>query len=307
MRRTSSSSWKGWLLAFAALLVAIRWWRCRSEPGAPAGGGAVVSTPRDAAVAADAAVAPRPPPNVDAAVALEVDAAPRGPAPVFDDWHLHAISLDGRTALVSSDDLFKTPPHYQVIAIDTGVVEADLELKELFEISGQLSNEGVARDLRRARSHLKRFPLGSGGRIASSPDGERGAFNYVDATHVVTGDTVGAAIRLPAVYDPLITPDGATLVVRGYDGRVADDGKYSLFTLPIGGGRPRKVAGTDGWNGSWALSKTGSLRIVVGQRGIPTCVLDISLAAPFRVGAKQCFDGAEPLDVELSPSGDWIT
>jgi len=56
----------------------------------------------------------------------------------------------------------KTPPHYQVIAIDTGVVEADLELKELFEISGQLSTEGVATDLRRARSHLKRFPLGSG-------------------------------------------------------------------------------------------------------------------------------------------------
>jgi len=306
MRRRSSSGWKVWLLAFVALLVAIRWWRCRSASEPPPGDGAAAPARRDAAVADAAAPATRPVPIVDAPVAVEVDAALRAPAPVFDDWNLEAISLDGTTALVSKYDSFKTPPHYQVIAIDTGVVEADLELKELFEISGQLSTEGVATDLRRARSHLKRFPLGSGGRIASTPDGERGAFNYVDATHVVTGDTVGAAIRLPAAYDPLVTPDGTTLVVRGYDGRIAGSGKYSLFTLPIGGGKPKKVAGTDGWNGHWALSKTGSLRIVVGQPGIPTCVLDVALVAPFRVGPKQCFDGAEPLDVELSPSGDWI-
>lgn len=247
---------------------------------------------------------------VDALV-VEADAAvvedppePEPPAYNGPELVIGALSADRKRALLVpvQGELW-----WRVVDIDSGKIETDLELAALAEVEDP-ANEQVLGDLVRARAVLRDFPLGAHrfGEVASTADGTRGAFNVGDPLYLVSGDKLGAKLPLPAAYEPMITPDG-TLLFRGYDGRIGDEGKYSLFAMPVSGGKPKKIAGTDGFLGVRAISSAGSLRIVVSQPpAIPTCVLDVSLSPPVRVAHKVCPEGKYEGDITLSPSGDYL-
>ena len=272
--------------------------KCRASDGKPA-----PAKVEPVEAAPDAAVAEL---AIDAAAEVdEPDPEPDTPAYNGPELAIGALSADRKRVLLVpvQGELW-----WRVVQIDTKKIETDLELPAFGEPSDP-TNEAVLGDLVRARAVLRDFPLGAHrfGQVASTADGTRGAFNVGDELHLVAGDKLGAKIALPAAYDPMITADG-TLLMRGYDGRIDDEGKYSLFAMPLTGGKPKKVAGTDAYNGVRAVSGAGSLRIVVSQPpAIPTCVLDVSLTKPVRVLAKVCpEDGKYEGEVSLSPSGDYI-
>jgi hypothetical protein len=255
-----------------------------------------------APVVADALVVETP---IDASVAVDDEPVPEDDPPAYNGPELviGALTADRKRALLIP---VQGEQWWRVVEIDSGKIETDLELESFAEPSDP-ANEALLGDLVRARAVLRDFPLGAHrfGQVASTADGTRGAFNAGDPLHLVAGDKLGAKIALPAAYEPMITPDG-TLLMRGYDGRIDDEGKYSLFAMPIAGGKPKKIAGTDGFTGIRAISSAG-LRIVVAQPpSIPTCVLDISLAKPVRVIAKVCPEGKYEGDITLSPSGDYL-
>lgn len=254
-------------------------------------------------VVADAAEVPANDAAIDAAIDAAVADEPAPPAYNGPDLAIGALTADRKRALLVpvQGELW-----WRVVDIDSGKIEIDLELPAFAEPEGPAS-EAVLGDLVRARAVLRDFPLGAHrfGQVATTADGTRGAFNVGDSLYLVAGDQLGAKLPLPAAYDPMITPDG-TLLLRGYDGRIDDEGKYSLFAMPVTGGKPKKVAGTDGYLGLRAISST-ALRIVVSQPpSIPTCVLDVSLTKPVRVVAKVCPEGNYEGDITLSPSGDYL-
>ncbi|MDQ3336252.1 MAG: hypothetical protein M4D80_13875 [Myxococcota bacterium] len=262
-----------------------------------------------AVVAQDALTVTPPPLDASEPVAdamVTEPATPATPAYKGPDLSIGALSADRKRAL-----LVPVEGHmaFRVVEIDSKKVETDLELPALSDLEDPAS-EAVMSDLVRARAVLRDFPLGAHrfGQVASSTDGTLGAFNVGDPLHLVAGDKLGRKVALPAAYDPMITADG-TLLFRGYDGRIDDEGKYSLFAMPVAGGKPKKIAGTDGFSGVRAVSsRTSSLRIVVSQPPtIPTCVLDVSLTKPFRVLSKACpEEGKYEGMVELSPAGDFL-
>ncbi|MBA3453223.1 MAG: hypothetical protein H0T42_09040, partial [Deltaproteobacteria bacterium] len=161
------------LAVIALVAVGIVWRRCDfeldsdSEPVKPPPGPLPSWHFTDARPSADAAEnaerasdAPIAEPSDPATIALMLASA---------QWVLRGISLDGTSALLETSGT-RTPLRYRVISIATGAVEADVELLELEDL-GVPKRPGIARDLARAREILKRFPLGAGGGIASSPDG----------------------------------------------------------------------------------------------------------------------------------------
>ena len=261
------------------------------EPVTPSIDAAVIEAPLDAAVA----VVPDPPDDPPATPGYD------GPA-----LEIGAVSADGKRVLLVTLEGQHVTPRMRVVTIETGAVETDVELAGLADMEDPKS-EAVLSDLVRARAVLRGFPLGTHrfSRIASSADGARGAFNFGDPLYLVEGDKLGAKLALPAAYDPMITPD-TTLLVRGYDGRIDGEGKYSMFWVPITGGKPKKIAGTDGVVGRWAI--TGDrLRVVVSQPPtIAPCVLEIALTKPYRVTSRVCPEGATNDEIALSPSGDWL-
>jgi len=260
-----------------------------------------------ATVTTDAAVVE--PPVMDAAIAIEPDEPPPPEKPRYDGPPLEigALSADGKRALLVTLEGQHVTPRLRVVVIDTGAVETDVELAALDMIEDPKS-EAVISDLVRARAVLRGFPLGTHrfARIASSSDGARGAFNVGDPLHLVDGDKLGAKLALPAAYDPMITPDNM-LLMRGYDGRIDGEGKYSLFAVPLTGGKPKKIAGTDGIVGRWVVHDH-VLRTVVSQLpAIATCVLEIPLTKPYKVTSRVCPEAATSDDIALSPSGTWVT
>jgi hypothetical protein len=291
-----------WMLVVAIGAGLFIRFKCRASSDKPA----AVKPEQPQPVTADALVVETPP--SDAATIDEPVQPPEPPTPAYSgsDLSIGALSADRKRALLVPVDGHIT---FRVVDIDSKKVETDLALPALSDIEDPTA-EAVISDLVRARAVLRDFPLGAHrfGQIASSSDGTRGAFNVVDQLHLVAGDKLGTKVASPAAYEPMITPDG-TLLFRGYDGRIGDEGKYSLFAMPATGGKPKKIAGTDGFSGVRAVSsRTSSLRIVVSQPPtIPTCVLDVSLTKPVRVLAKVCpEDGKYEGMVELSPAGDFL-
>ena len=279
--------------------------KCRKDSEKPAAKPArpTVTTPPPVA---DAAVAVQPP----VADAAPVEDKPEPPAkPAYDGPALliGALSADRSRALLVSLESYRHAQRYRVVKIDDGTIETDLDLAAFGEMEDS-GSQAVLDDVVRARAVLRGFPLGSGrfSRIASSADGTRGAFEAGDPMYLVEGDKRGAKVALPAAYNPLIGPDG-TLWMRGYDGQIDGEGKYSLFALAGAGPKPKKIAGTDAYTGLWHLTKTNTLRIVVSQPPtIAPCVVDVSLTKPYKVLSKFCPERALDGSIEMSPSGDYI-
>jgi hypothetical protein len=277
------------LLAAVAAGFVVRW-RCNRKDDAPPPPPPPPVTTSEPAKPADAATVA----TIDAAVVPP-------PAPRYTgNFAVAAISTDGAHVLLASSG---DAGRLRMVAVDGNAIEADLAV-------GDLTSDTAAAEISRAVAVLRGFPLGAAhlGHIATNPDGTRSAVNIVDDTHLFADGKIGAKLPLAAAYSPLVASDGKTLLVSGYDGRTSDgDGKYSLFAVPIAGGKPVKVDGTDGYDGAWALSRSGMLTIVVGQGPLPICVVQIPLAArPLRATKRVCPDHATKLEVELSPSGDWI-
>lgn len=305
----ANRSGRGLALLIVAMLAAAVWWRFRSRGSDPA------DNPQAAVSIADASAGAidAPPHEVRDVHVVAVDATvtPTARRTLRESgYRLVRLSLDGKLALLHRDtNQLATAPSYRVIVVDTGALEAEVELAT-FKLGDSdepfSSDDERAADVLRTGPLLARFPLGAGGPIAVSPDGKSAAFNIGDELHVVTGGK-RRKLPLPAAYDPMMLADGQTLLFRGYDGRVAgphSDGKYSLFWVPLAGGKPQKVAGSDTVH-DWRLSRSGDvLRIVVGELpAFAGCVLEVPLVKPFKVTRKRCVDNDE---IEMSPTGDWL-
>ncbi len=304
-RAMANRSGRALALLIVAMIGVAVWWRFRGRGGDEASP-KLVST--DASVAVDAVAVREPPVDVERIVA---DAAIEPVRRRFkeSEFRIVGLSLDGKRALLHRDSTWRNlaTPSYRVFTVDTGKLEAEVELPTF-----KLGQEPVpgdderATDVLRAGPLLRDFPLGAGGTIAVSPDGKSAAFNIGDPLHVVLAGK-RRKLPFPAAYDPMILADGQTLLFRGYDGRVAgpeSEGKYSLFWMSLDGGKPQKVPATETTHG-WRLSRSGdALRIVVGDS--PTfapCVLEVPLVKPLKVTRKRCVDHGE---IQMSPAGDWL-
>jgi len=303
-----SESRRGWIVVIALAFGGALWFRFRhrgsESPPAPA------PTPT-------AVPAPPPPPAPDAVAAAPEPAPPPAPAPPEDEpgsgLVMVRLSSDGQHALLYKESETGSPAHLRSVAVDTGAIEADVELGSLrVPADGEPATPpdpaARAADLARARALLAVFPLGAAGFMASSADATRGVYAVGDTLVQITGDKLGAPIKLAAAYEPMILPDGKTLVMRGYAGEIdgPGTGKYAVFSMPLDRGKPGELAGTEGYNGQWALNAAGdALRVVISDPpATKACVAEIALGKALRLGTQRCV--ASGVLANLSPHGDRI-
>ncbi len=218
-------------------------------------------------------------------------------------WQVYAISTAGDKVLLYRDGQGAA---YRVVVIATGLVEAEHELSshqtEDEPSDATLVASHVA-DYQKLWPLLKEFPLGAAFQTAATPDGKRGAFGYNDQLYVMRGGKP-FKVPLPAAYAPMIVD--STVLFRGYDGQWdgPGTGRYSLFAMSLDSGKPTKIAATLAAIDNFAVSSDGkTLRIVVAELPwVAPCVLEIPLAAPFKVTRKRCVDGDG--HIALSRHGD---
>jgi hypothetical protein len=213
-----------------------------------------------------------------------------------------SVSSDGKRALLSRYAGAQGIGNYRVVDIAAHKVEDEVELDALAKTTVDAE---LTKEMTRARELLKGFPLGAGGVVASAPDGKRGAFNNVDHMYVAD-ETKSTRIPIPAGYYPMVMADGKTLLFSGYAGKnKRGSGNYMLHSVGLEGGAPKKVANTDGFVGTWGLSRDGrTLRILVSDLpDVATCVVEVSLPA-LQVTNRRCLDGDQ--FSKLSPSGNWV-
>lgn len=233
-------------------------------------------------------------------------------------WLVHRLSADGKRALqYELSDGHAT--RYRVVAVDTNAIESDLALPVMSTLPLQtLGDERPAVKLDVDRAELRDevlevaalvrgFPLGSGHRIAATPDGGYAAFNGGDWLFTAQADRAVEQVADEASYNPWFTPDGKTLLFHRENGLVDGVvGKYEVFaTSSDGREQPRRIAGTAGVHGHFALSPKSGVRVIVSSEPqIKTCVVEIALAKPNRAKRLGCLPGGERVvHCVLSPSG----
>lgn len=308
----AKSGSRGVVLLIVAMLVAAlayRFWP-RGSSSEVVDAGAV-----DAAVASvDSATR-----TADAATVVIADAEVEDDRPVYpppldsEGFDIAAISNAGDKVLLHRRT--REPgdiPAYKVLDIATGDAVAEVEMPA-WKFLGIDSDEKPATDEERRRDVekvlplLAGFPLGAGGEIAASPDGKSGAFNDGDPLYVLHKNRV-TKLPFPAAYDPHILADGKTLMFRGYDGEFdgPGTGRYSLFWVSLDGGKPQKIASTEG-SAHWALSFDGRTLRTFATDGkyVPTCLIEIPLVKPFKISRKRCIDAVDAT-VGLSRGGDHV-
>lgn len=247
------------------------------------------------------------------------EADPPPPRAVF---FLVNLSKDGKHALLRELTQPIPLPRFRVVSVETGAIEEELDLPALsklpYESMGDgggsvrsipLTDPGLVEDLKDAVPVLSKFPLGSGGRVAAGRTG-RTAFNVGDWVYTALNGAIGPRLAAQASYDPWITPDGKSIVVRRHTGKLdAIEGKYELFATSIEGtGTPQRIDGTAGARDQFAVTRSGdAIRVIVSfEPKLPTCIVEVALKAPFLATQKACLDGGERLGMcVLSPSGAW--
>ncbi len=285
-----------WVIALAA---------CGRDPQAPP------PTPKPPAT--------KPVPS-DASVAL-VEIPLASPRPT--DWFIEAVTTDNKHALlIQNDEAHEL--HYRVVALPGGALETDIDLPALSKLPRETMNDdasvrqvkldlaapAIADELRRIGPVLAPFPLGAGDRIAAAPDGKHVAFNAGDWIYTAVDGAIVTRVASEASYHPWFTPDGKTLLFQRMTGTIDGiEGKYEVFATSVDGKQPpKRLAGTAAIGGELALTDAGTLRAVTSyEPNIPTCVIEIGLAAPFRVGKLGCLPDHEHLmECMLSPKGAWV-
>jgi hypothetical protein len=290
------------IMIVAALVY--RFWPGRSAKHEPAPDAAIAVDAASKVVTPDAATPEIPAPE-------EVE-PPVGLSP--DGYLIEAIATAGDKVLLSRNA--RSPgevPSYRLVTIATGAVEAAVELPAHKFIGVDDPDPVVPTmadkiaDAEKMLPLLRSLPLGAAETFAVSPDGTRAAFNDGDHLYLLH-EGKATKLAFPAAYAPGFLPDGKTLLFRGYDGEYdgPGTGRYSLFSMPVEGGKAQKIAGTEG-AGLWALSADGrALRtFVADSKYVATCLIEIPLVKPFKVGRKRCIDAVDA-SVELSRGGDFV-
>ncbi len=299
MKRTSGNG-KWWLLFVVVCGLAL-WYRLR-------GHGANDTPPppprpvADAKMSADAGIVAA---VLDAAV-VEPPEPVRPPIELYtSDLNIDALSPDGSRALLTEYGGF-TPKSLRVVDIATGKVESEITFVGYG--ADEPDPAALVDEMIRARAMLRGFPFGAATSLATTADGTAGVYWSGDDLYPMHGDKTGTKLGIVAAYDPLILADGKTLLFRGYHGRVDDEGVYGLAWATLDSPAPHEIDGTLDYDGVEAATASGQvIRIVTRQAPAFThCVVDVSLAKPFKVVRKRCLDDTKNLEIRLSPHAVWV-
>jgi hypothetical protein len=272
-------------------------------------------------------LAPRTPATTQPATLPTIVVA-RPPPPPAEHWYFEWLSRDGKRALLRRlDTKSRATFHARMVDVDSGATMEEAKLEELakvpFETIGRLprldtllGTSGLGDDLVRGAHLVGAFPLGSGGRISAAPDGSAIAFNAGDWLYVADKNgRIKRRLAEEASYDPRFTPDGRHLIFRRLSAASpsangAVRGKYELFVVPTDLSKPpQRLEGTAGTRDRVVIAADGQSAISISslEPQIKTCVLSVSMRAPFGVKKMACLDGGEQLvDSLLSPTGKWV-
>jgi len=253
-------------------------------------------------------------------------------------WYFEALSSDGRRALLRQlDPKNRATFHIRVVDVDSGRTLEETALPELAkipastiggkptelaELEWMLASPAFGRDIIKGSHLAGSFPFGACGRLAATRSGAAIAFDAGDWLYVAD-DTGRVRRRLveEAAYDPRFTADGKHLLFRRATGTVDMFAKYELFVVPsdlstppralpgTAGMRDRFVAHPDGQTAFAVASQSrgpSRSRATEASRATDTCVVSLSLRAPFATKKLACLDGAEQLvESVISPKGKW--
>lgn len=253
-------------------------------------------------------------------------------------WYFEALSSDGRRALLRQlDPKNRATFHIRVVDVDSGRTLEETALPELAkipastiggkptelaELEWMLASPAFGRDIIKGSHLAGSFPFGACGRLAATRSGAAIAFDAGDWLYVAD-DTGRVRRRLveEAAYDPRFTADGKHLLFRRATGTVDVFAKYELFVVPSDlSTPPRALPGTAGMRDRFVAHPDGQTAFAVASqsrgparsrgdeatRAMDTCVVSLSLRAPFATKKLACLDGAEQLvESVISPKGKW--
>ncbi len=247
-----------------------------------------------------------------------------------DHWYFESLSVDGRRALLRKlDPRNRATFHVRVVDVDSGRTLEETALPELAkipattiggkpteiaELEWMLASPSFGRDIIKGSHLAGSFPFGACGRLAAASTGSAIAFDAGDWLYVA--DETGRVRRRladEAAYDPRFTPDGKHLIFRKATGSFDVFAKYELFVVPSDlSAPPRVLPGTAGMRDRFVAHPDGQTAFAVasqprGPKGTSeTCVVSLSLKAPFGVKKLACIDGGEQLvESVISPRGKW--
>ncbi len=260
--------------------------------------------------------------------AAELPSAPPEPPRLPPErWYLEHLAINGRHALLRRVDATgRSTVQTRIVDLDTGSVLEEVNMpelgkfpgatigmpaKEVAKLDAMLATPRFADDLMRAGHVAHRFPFGTCGRLAASPNTTSVAFNAGDWVYVADGTgRMKKKLVQAAAYDPAFSPDGKYLFFRHASGaKERAFTKYELFVMPADLSQPpRALAGTAGVRERFAATTdaTSAVGITSHEPTIRTCVLGVGLRPPFAVKRLACIDGGEPLvESVVSPKGRW--
>ena len=177
-----------------------------------------------------------------------------------------------------------------------------------------LASPAFGRDILKGGRIAGTFPFGACGRLAAASNANAIAFDAGDWLYIA--DETGRVRRRlveEAAYDPRFTVDGKNLLFRRATGSIDGFAKYEVFVVPSDlSAPPRAIPGTAGMRDRFVAHPDGQSAVAVashprGGPGAPdTCVVSLSLKAPYAVKKLACIDGTEQVvESVISPKGKW--
>jgi hypothetical protein len=248
------------------------------------------------------------------------DSAPRRSV----SWFAENMTSDGAHVLLSEHKELPSQLHFHLVEVATNKVEADLDLTGVsalpletvdddggvHKLEAALDTAEIRADLQTIGPVLARFPLGATNRIAAAPDGKHVAFNVGDWLYVADDGKVVRRLSAESSYHPWFSPDGKSLLYSRLNGTIDGvEGKYELYATSVDGKRPaHELPATAGIRDGFAFSSPTSVRVVVSaEPKIHTCVIEVSLVAPYKTTKLACLpDGEQVMECVLSPAGTWL-